>query len=216
MVLVGGIFTRGPGLSFLEGTAVTASGRTSVQDLGIWSDDQVEPLRQLVEFAHSQNQKIGIPLFHGGRKSNTLAPWLHRGRSTPKELGGWPDEVVAPSPIAYDDDHVQPRELTREDIKTLLTAYADAAKRAVSAGFDVIEIAGAHGFLITNFLSPHSNLRTDDYGGSFENRVRFPLEVIDIVRASIPAKMPLFFRWVCMLISLQECTANSFFYIMQN
>lgn len=196
---MGGIITRGPGLSFIEATAITPAGRTSQYDLGLWSDGQVEPLRQLVDFAHSQSQKIGIQLFHGGRRSNTITPWLSRGQSTPRELGGWPDKVVAPSAITYDKNHVQPRELSKEDMEELLVAYANAATRAVTAGVDVIEILGGHGYLINNFLSPQSNVRTDKYGGSFENRVRFPLEIVDVIRASIPADMPLFFRFAQIL-----------------
>lgn len=192
--IVGGILTRGPGLTFVEATAVTPEGRITPQDLGLWSDDQVEPLRALVEFAHSQNQKIALQLAHAGRKASTVAPWLHAGLSAPREDGGWPDNVVAPSAIPFNKDFPQPRALTKAEIKALVVAYADAAKRALKAGVDVLEVHGAHGYLLTEFLSPHTNKRTDEYGGSFENRTRFPLEVVDAVRAVMPEDMPLFFR----------------------
>ncbi|OBZ67649.1 putative NADPH dehydrogenase C23G7.10c [Grifola frondosa] len=195
-VAVGGIFTRGPGLTFVEATAVLPQGRTSPQDLGIWSDEHVEPLRKLVEFAHSQNQKIGIQLAHAGRKASTLAMWLDGNTGASANVGGWPDDVWAPSAIPYKDspDYPKAKALSVEGIQGVVRAFADAARRAVAAGFDVIDIHAAHGYLLHQFMSPVTNKRTDQYGGSFENRIRLPLEVVDAVRAAMPADTPLFFR----------------------
>ena len=194
LCIVGGIISRGPGLAFIEATAVTAQGRISPEDLGLWSDDQVPAFATLTDFAHSQNQKIAIQLAHAGRKASTVAPWLAQWKTATKEQGGWPEDIVAPSPVAHNPSLPQPRELTKEGIKEIVQAFADAARRAVQAGFDVIEIHGAHGFLLHSFMSPNSNFRTDEYGGSFENRTRIILEVVDAVRAVIPADTPLFYR----------------------
>jgi 2,4-dienoyl-CoA reductase-like NADH-dependent reductase (Old Yellow Enzyme family) len=181
-------------LTFVEATAVAPNGRITPQDAGLWSDEQIAPLKQITEFAHSQNQKIAIQLAHAGRKASTVAPWLHAGLSASRLEGGWPDDVVAPSAIPFDELYPKPSEISVQQIKDYVVAYAEAAKRALKAGVDVIEVHGAHGYLISEFLSPQTNQRTDEYGGSFENRIRFPLEVVDAVRAVIPAGMPLFFR----------------------
>ncbi|KAG6333195.1 hypothetical protein ID866_5892 [Astraeus odoratus] len=194
MAHLGGILTRGPGLSIIEATAVTPEGRITPEDAGLWKDSQAESLRQIVEFAHSQNQKIGIQLAHAGRKASTVSPWLHFGLRATEEVGGWPDNVLAPSPIPYNDGFPNPKELTKEQIKDVVVAFAEAAKRALKAGIDVIEIHAAHGFLLFSFLSPQTNRRTDEYGGSFENRIRLPLEVVRAIRNVIPDDMPLFFR----------------------
>ncbi|KAI0757920.1 FMN-linked oxidoreductase [Fomes fomentarius] len=191
---LGGIFTRGPGLSFVEATAVLPEGRISPEDAGIWDDAQTAAWSKLVAFAHSQNQKIGIQLAHAGRKASMAAIWVHASAVVDEASGGWPDEVYGPSAVPYDESHPMPKALTKEGIKKVLKGYADAARRAVKAGFDVVEIHGAHGFLISSFLSPTSNKRTDEYGGSFENRTRLAVEVVDVVRAVIPPTMPLFFR----------------------
>ena len=192
--VVGGIISRGPGLSFIEATAVTAQGRISGEDLGIWSDDHIPAFATLTEFAHSQGQKIAIQLAHAGRKASTVAPWLAVWKTQTKELGGWPDDIVGPSAVTHNPELPTPKELTKEGIKDIVNAYGDAARRSVQAGFDVIEIHGAHGFLLHSFMSPNSNFRTDEYGGSFENRTRIILEVVDAIRAVIPADMPLFYR----------------------
>ncbi len=179
----------------MEATAVVPEGRITPEDVGIWSDDYIAPLASIVEFAHSQNQKIAIQLAHGGRKASTVAPWIVTGDYTAGEdIGGWPNNVVAPSAIQWADDYPMPRELTNAEVKGLVQSFKDAAVRAVKAGFDVIEIHGAHGYLLTEFISPTSNHRTDEYGGSFENRIRFPLEVVDAVRSVIPDSTPLFYR----------------------
>ncbi|KAK8089105.1 NADH:flavin oxidoreductase/NADH oxidase [Apiospora hydei] len=162
---------RGNALTIVEATAVTANGRITPQDSGLWKDSQIEPLRRTVTFAHSQGQKIGIQLAHAGRKASTVAPWVatHTGTAS----------AIAP---AEDGELPHPKEMTRDDIKELVQAFRDAAARAVQAGFDMIEIHGAHGYLLTSFLSPLSNRRTDEYGGSFENRTRLLFQVIQAVR----------------------------------
>ncbi|XP_006463504.1 hypothetical protein AGABI2DRAFT_225342 [Agaricus bisporus var. bisporus H97] len=198
MAHLGGIISRGPGLSLVEATAVVPEGRITGDDLGIWSDAHIEPLAKIVEFAHSQSQKIGIQLAHAGRKASTLPPWLASTNalaSASPEQRGWPDNVWGPSTKPFDTTYPQPMELTKEGIQRTIEAFKNAAVRAVKAGFDVVEIHAAHGYLLSSFLSPSSNLRTDEYGGSFENRIRLLLEVIDTVRATIPESMPLFVRF---------------------
>lgn len=191
---IGGIVQRGPGLTMIEATAVLPEGRITPEDCGLWKDSQIEPLKKIVEFAHSQNQKIAIQLAHAGRKASTVAPWLSMGDVATKELGGWPDNVYGPSAIPFNDHHAQPKEMTKEDITNYKTAFKAAIERALKAGFDVIEIHNAHGYLLHSFLSPASNQRTDEYGGSFENRIRLTLEIVDIARSTIPDDMPLFLR----------------------
>lgn len=190
---LGGIIQRGPGLSFVEATGVQAVGRITPQDMGLWKDSQKEPLKRIVEFAHSQNQVIGIQLAHAGRKASTTAPWLGGGVAN-NDVGGWTEDCVAPSAIALSDASPVPKELSKDDIEQLKKDWVSAAKRAVDIGFDVIEIHCAHGYLFHEFLSPVSNHRTDEYGGSFENRVRIVLETAEAIRAVIPKDMPLFAR----------------------
>lgn len=191
---LGGIFTRGPGLTVVEAAAVVPEGRITPEDMGIWADSHIAPLADIVTFSHSQSQKIGIQIAHAGRKASTTAPWLSFSATAEKEANGWPDNVVGPSAIKYSDTFPEVRELTKDEIKGVVKAFADAAKRSVKAGFDVIEIHNAHGYLLGEFLSPVSNHRTDEYGGSYENRIRLTLEVVDAVRAAIPEDMPLFLR----------------------
>jgi len=193
LVHLGGIISRGPGLSLVEATSVTPEGRGTPQCPGLWDDKFIDGLRDIVDYAHSQGTKIGIQLGHMGRKASMTAPWLGTHIST-KEVGGWPDEVVAPSAIAWGPAYPTPKALTVEGIQRIVTAFADAAVRAVKAGVDVIEIHNAHGYLLHEFVSPISNKRTDQYGGSFENRTRFTVEVVDAIRAVIPESMPLFLR----------------------
>jgi 2,4-dienoyl-CoA reductase-like NADH-dependent reductase (Old Yellow Enzyme family) len=185
---------RGPGLACIEATAVTANGRITPEDVGLWKDSQIEGLRTACEFAHSQGQKLMIQLAHAGRKASTVAPWLSSGAVAGKDLNGWPDDVYAPSAIPWNEHHASPREMTLQDIKDFKESFAASVKRALKAGFDAIEIHGAHGYLIHSFLSPVSNQRTDDYGGSFENRTRLAVELTQETRAIIPKDMPLFFR----------------------
>ncbi|RPB02549.1 FMN-linked oxidoreductase [Choiromyces venosus 120613-1] len=194
MAHLGGIISRGPGLTIIEATAVVPEGRITPEDVGLWKDSQIEPMAKIVEFAHSQNQKIAIQLAHAGRKASTVAPWLSMGDVATEEANGWPNNVYAPSAIAYSERHAQPHEMTLEDIENLKKAWVAATRRALKAGFDVIEIHNAHGYLLHSFVSPASNKRTDTYGGSFENRTRLTREIVDLVRAEIPDSMPLFLR----------------------
>ncbi|KAK5057841.1 hypothetical protein LTR84_011842 [Exophiala bonariae] len=193
---LGGILQRGPGLTFVESAAVQKEGRTSPQDLGLWEDGHIEALARIVTFAHSQNQKIAIQLSHGGRKSSTTAPFLAKGTddTAAEDAGGWPDQVFAPSAIPFDQGYPQPQELTSTQIQRFKLDFLAAVKRAVKAGFDVVEVHAAHGYLLHEFLSPVSNRRTDEYGGSFENRTRLLVEIVDSIRAEIPAETPLFVR----------------------
>ncbi|TFK88407.1 FMN-linked oxidoreductase [Polyporus arcularius HHB13444] len=193
LVHLGGIFTHGPGLTITEATAVLPEGRISPEDAGIWTDEQAAAWAQVVHFAHSQNQKIGIQLAHAGRKASTAAPWVAAPGTVSSVGGGWPDDVWGPTDEPFQADYPTPKALTKEGITRVVKGFVDAAKRAVRAGFDVIEIHGAHGFLISSFYAPN-NTRTDEYGGSFENRIRFAIEVVDAVRSVIPPTMPLFFR----------------------
>ncbi|KAI1642936.1 FMN-linked oxidoreductase [Daldinia loculata] len=189
---------HGTPLTIIEATSVTPNGRISPDDLGLWKDSQIAGLKRIADFAHSQNQKLGIQLAHAGRKASTLAPWLVTdgsvGALASPEEGGWGDNVWAPSAIKYTNNFPDPKAMTIDDIKTLVQAFKDAARRSVEAGIDVIEIHAAHGYLITEFLSPLSNKRTDNYGGSFENRTRLLFEIIEAIRSVIPETMPLFVR----------------------
>lgn len=162
LVHLGQFALRGVSLVIIEASAVEPRGRITPQDSGIWADSHVEPLKRIADFLHSQGIKVGIQLAHAGRKASTLAPWI--GGSAKKtvadhSVGGWPDDVVGASAIPWGGDYAQPRELTVEDIQGLVKSFADAAVRAVKAGIDVIEIHGAHGYLLCSFLSPISNVR---------------------------------------------------------
>lgn len=191
---LGGIVSRGPGLALMEATAVQARGRITPQDAGLWLDAHIPGLAGIVQFAHSQGQKIGIQLAHAGRKGSTAAPWLGGSRHAAADADGWPDDLVAPSAVPYDAGSPTPREFTLAEIEALKADFVRAAQRAVRAGFDVLELHSAHGYLLHQFASPVSNRRTDRYGGSFENRVRLTLEIVEGVRAAIPDAMPLLVR----------------------
>ena len=181
----------GTGLIIVEATGVSPEGRISPYDLGIWNDTQVAAFRRITRFLVSQGTVPGIQLAHGGRKSSTDQPWKGGAPLSPDALGWQP---LGPSALAFDERHPVPTELTVAQITEIVGQFADAARRALAAGFEVAEIHGAHGYLISNFLSPHSNHRTDAYGGSYENRTRLALEVVDAVRAVWPDDKPLFFR----------------------
>ncbi|GAA3926186.1 NADH:flavin oxidoreductase/NADH oxidase [Streptomyces gulbargensis] len=183
--------TGGTGLILVEATAVTPEGRISPHDLGLWNDTQTEGLRRIAGFLKQHGTVPGIQLGHAGRKASTERPWEGRGPVAPGGPGWQP---VGPSPVPFADGHPAPTELTAEGIQEIVARFADAARRALDAGFEVVEVHGAHGYLIGEFLSPHSNHRTDAYGGSFENRTRFALEVVDAVRAVWPEDLPVFFR----------------------
>lgn len=191
---LGGMIMRGPGLTMVEATSPTPEGRITPEDSGLWKDSQIEPLKRIVEFAHSQNQKIGIQLGHAGRKASTVAPWLSSGDVADEHVNGWPSNVYGPSAIPYNDKHAMPKEMTKADIENLKSAWVASVERALTAGFDVIEIHNAHGYLLHNFVSPASNQRTDEYGGSFENRIRLTLEIVDLTRKTVPKDMPVFLR----------------------
>jgi 2,4-dienoyl-CoA reductase-like NADH-dependent reductase (Old Yellow Enzyme family) len=194
MAHVGGIVSRGPGLFCIEATSVTPQGRITPEDNGIWEDSQIAPLAKVVEFAHSQNQKIMIQLGHAGRKASTVAPWLSSGDLATEDIGGWPNDVWAASTIPYNDKFPKPNAMTKENIEQFKKDWAAGVKRSLKAGFDAIEIHNAHGYLLHNFISPATNNRTDEYGGSFENRTRLTLEIVELTRSLIPKDMPLFLR----------------------
>ena len=193
MQWLGSLATGGHGLVMTEATAVDPVGRHSLFDAGIWRDDHVDAWAPIVSFCRSYGATVGIQLAHAGRKAGTQPPWTGRAELTP-EQGGW--ESVGPSPVAA-DGHTPPRELSRQEITGIIGYFVAAARRAVSAGFQVIEIHSAHGYLLHEFLSPLSNKRTDEYGGSFENRTRLTLDVVRAVRSEIGDGMPLFVRLSC-------------------
>lgn len=181
----------GAGLVFTEATAVVPEGRISPQDLGIWKDEHIPQLKKITQFIEQHGSVPGIQLAHAGRKASTTEPW-NGDRFIPRAEGGW--QTVAPSAIPFHDEQNTPQALDPDGISRIVAAFKTAAKRALAAGFKVIEIHGAHGYLINEFTSPLSNTRTDMYGGSFENRTRFLLEIIVAVRSVWPEDLPLFLR----------------------
>jgi 2,4-dienoyl-CoA reductase-like NADH-dependent reductase (Old Yellow Enzyme family) len=191
LVHLGSRAVGGASLVFTEATAVTPEGRISPQDLGIWKDEHIEMLARITRFLRSQGAVPGTQLAHAGRKGSTARPW-EGGKEIPESQGGW--KPVAPSDIRFADDYPLPRALDEKGIRATVQAFADAARRACDAGFDVIEIHSAHGYLLHEFLSPISNHRTDNYGGSLENRTRLLREVVEAIRRVIPDGMPLFVR----------------------
>ena len=192
LVHLGSRAVGGAGLVFTEATAVTPDGRITAQDLGLWHDDQIEPLQRITRFIRAQGAVAGIQLAHAGRKASTYRPWLGKHGSVKEEEGGW--VPVGPSPIAFDPRHTVPTQLDESQINDLVQAFADAAKRALEAGFSVVEVHAAHGYLLHQFLSPLSNQRRDQYGGSFENRIRLVLQVTEAVRGVWPETLPVFVR----------------------
>ena len=191
LVHLGGLARGGAGLVLTEATAVTPEGRISPWDAGIWSDEQAHAYERITAFIHSQGSLAGIQLAHAGRKASTQRPWDGSG-SVAIEDGGW--QTLAPSAEAF-GQYAQPRAMTVEDIQATVRAFADAARRADAAGFDVVEIHAAHGYLLHQFLSPLSNLREDGYGGDFEGRTRLLIEVTEAVREVWPADKPLLVRF---------------------
>lgn len=192
LVHLGSRAVGGAALVFTEATAVSPEGRISPSDLGIYRDEHVAGLREIVDFIHEQGAVAGIQLAHAGFKASTAPPWEGGGPVGP-EHGGWTD-VVAPSAVPFRDGWIVPHALSARQIADLTGAFVSAARRAIAAGFRVIEIHAAHGYLLHEFLSPLANRRTDDYGGTFENRTRFLRDVAGAVREAIPAGMPLFVR----------------------
>ncbi|HVS98250.1 MAG TPA: NADH:flavin oxidoreductase/NADH oxidase [Puia sp.] len=181
----------GAGLVFTEATAVSPEGRISPHDLGIWKDAHIEGLRRIVKFVRAQGSEIGIQLAHAGRKASVREPW-NGGHLVKESEGGW--RVLAPGPIAYSEHYGMPVAMTVTDIRQVIDDFSAAARRAMLAGFKVVEIHAAHGYLLHQFLSPLSNSRNDEYGGSFENRIRLLLEVVASVRKNWPPGYPLFVR----------------------
>lgn len=192
LVHLGSRAAGGAGLVLTEATAVTPQGRISPQDLGIWNDDHMEFLARIVNFIGQQGSVAGIQLAHAGRKASTPPPWENRSVTLSEAEGGWP--VVAPSAIPFDEGCIVPTALNEAEIKDITSAFVQAARRSLQAGFQVAEIHAAHGYLLHQFLSPLSNQRTDQYGGSFENRTRLLREVVIAVRDIWPDNLPLLAR----------------------
>jgi 2,4-dienoyl-CoA reductase-like NADH-dependent reductase (Old Yellow Enzyme family) len=192
LVHLGSRAAGGVSLAFVEATAVTRDGRITAGDMGIWSDAHVAPLARIARFVQSQGAVAGIQLAHAGRKASCDLPWKGGARLKTPEEGGWP--VVAPSPIPFNEGDPEPVTLDKAAIDALVDAFEAAAVRALHAGFRVIEIHSAHGYLLHEFLSPLSNHRDDDYGGSLENRMRLVLRVAKRLRGRIPDELPLFVR----------------------
>lgn len=192
LVHLGSRAAGGAGMVIVEATAVEPRGRITYGDLGLWSDAQIEPLRRIVDFVKGQGSVPAIQIAHAGRKASCHLPWDGGAAIPPGAPNGW--QVVAPSAVPFQTGDPVPHALTVGEIDGLVEAFAATARRAVAAGFEVIEIHGAHGYLISSFLSPRSNRREDDYGGSFENRARFLTRVIGAVRGAIPEAMPLLLR----------------------
>ena len=200
---------KGAGLVFIEASGVQPNGRISPNCPGVWSDSQIDGIKAVADMVRSQGALSGMQLAHAGRKSSTCPPFINAQFKRPsvratKDVGGWPDDVVSASGgeefawdgkgSSEDGGFYPPRKLSLREIQQLVQDWASAAERSVKAGIDVIEIHGAHGYLIHQFLSPITNRRTDQYGGSFENRIRLLTDIIKAIRAVIPKDMPLFLR----------------------
>jgi 2,4-dienoyl-CoA reductase-like NADH-dependent reductase (Old Yellow Enzyme family) len=191
LVHLGSRAVGGAGLVLMEATAVERRGRISPGDTGIWRNEHIEPLSRITRFLSAHGAAAGVQLAHAGRKGSTAPPW-QGGGVIAQEAGGW--QPVAPSAVPFHPGDPAPRELSVAEIGSIIDAFRSAAGRAAEAGFQIAEIHGAHGYLIHEFLSPLSNLRTDDYGGAFEHRIRFALEVVRAVRSVWPENLPLFLR----------------------
>lgn len=191
LVHLGSRAVGGAALVMVEATAVEARGRISPGDLGLWKDEQIEGLSRIAQFITSQNAVPAIQIAHAGRKASCQAPW-EGDKTISVSEGGW--QTVAPSAISFKPGDSLPEALSQAEMKTILNAFVSSAKRALKAGFTVIEIHSAHGYLLHEFLSPLSNCRTDEYGGVFENRIRFLLEITEAVRKVIPDELSLWVR----------------------
>lgn len=191
LVHLGGLAQGGAGLVFTEAAAILPEGRISPEDLGLWNMDQAEALAPIAHFIKGQGAVPGIQLAHAGRKAATFAPWRGSGH-VPHEAGGW--RPVAPSALPFDTGWAVPTALDIPGIIAVIDGFMDAARRALAAGFQVIEVHAAHGYLLHQFLSPSSNQRTDSYGGAFENRTRLLREVVGALRSILPEELPLFVR----------------------
>jgi 2,4-dienoyl-CoA reductase-like NADH-dependent reductase (Old Yellow Enzyme family) len=191
MVHLGSRAIGGAALVLTEAAAVSPEGRITASDLGIWKDEHIDLLKKITRFIHQQNAVSGIQLAHAGRKASHREPW-NSGTMVAEKDGGW--LTVAPSPIPFSTNGYAPAALTEPGIQKVINDFQAAAKRALIAGFMVIEIHAAHGYLINEFLSPLTNKRTDKYGGSFENRIRFLLEIIQAIKKVWPENYPLLLR----------------------
>jgi len=192
LVNLGARAQGGFGLLLTEASAVTADGRISPQDTGLWNDTQRDAWVRIVDFVHAQGAAIGIQLAHAGRKASTYRgfPGEPEG-SVPVQEGGW--QTVSSSADAF-RGYDAPREMSLQDVRAVVAAFGEAARRSVEAGFDTVEVHGAHGYLVHQFLSPLTNHRTDAYGGDFAGRTRLLVEIVDAVRAAVPAEMPVLVR----------------------
>jgi 2,4-dienoyl-CoA reductase-like NADH-dependent reductase (Old Yellow Enzyme family) len=191
MVHLGSRAVGGAGLVITEATGVSAVGRISPQDTGIWSAEQIKAFKEITDFIKAQNSIPGIQIAHAGRKASTFAPWDGDGE-VPKEKGGW--VPLAPSAIPFTKGYPSPKEMDANDIKTVREEFSQAARNSLIAGFQVAEIHMAHGYLLNEFLSPLSNKRSDEFGGTLENRMRFPLQIAKDLREIWPQEWPLFVR----------------------
>ncbi|HEY2350080.1 MAG TPA: NADH:flavin oxidoreductase/NADH oxidase [Puia sp.] len=194
LVHLGSRALGGAALVIQEATAVTKRGRISPDDMGLWKDEQIEPLQRITGFIKKQGSVPGIQLAHAGRKASMSSPWKG-GKRLEESDDGWITQ--APSAIPFNEGYTFPEAMLKQDITQIISAFKSSAIRALDAGFEVIEIHGAHGYLINSFLSPLSNQRTDEYGGSFDNRIRFVIEIISHIRTVWPEKHPLFLRISC-------------------
>jgi 2,4-dienoyl-CoA reductase-like NADH-dependent reductase (Old Yellow Enzyme family) len=192
LVHLGSRAVGGAALVIAEATAILPEARISPQDLGIWSDAHIEPLARITKFIHAHGSVAGIQIAHAGRKASTVRPWDGAGRIDERQ-GGWSD-ILAPSAIPFAQNYAMPAAVTIERISAIVSAFGNAAERALEAGFRVLEIHSAHGYFLHEFLSPLSNHRTDAYGGSFENRTRIVREVVNRIRRVWPERLPLFIR----------------------
>ena len=191
MVHLGTRAVGGAGLVMAEASAVSPEGRISPYDLGMWSDKHAEKFESIVNFISSQGATPAIQLAHAGRKASHDRPWENRKMLLPKQ-DGW--DIVAPSPIAFDTESLTPNELSIEDIDGIVSDFVYSTILSVDVGFKVIELHFAHGYLVNQFLSPKSNIRDDEYGGSFKNRCKFAIDIVEKVRRNIPESMPLIVR----------------------
>lgn len=191
MVHLGSRTVGGAGLIITEATAVSPEGRISPADLGLWKDEHIAELQRITTFIHQHGAVAGVQLAHAGRKASHAEPWTG-GKQIPVMAGGW--QAVAPSAIAFAEGEEKPLELDKDGIDKVIADFKAATYRAIKAGFKVIELHAAHGYLLHEFLSPLSNQRTDEYGGSFENRIRLLLEITEVVRTAWPEEYPLFVR----------------------
>ena len=196
LVHLGKFAQGGAGVVFVEATAVEARGRITHGDTGIWDDAHIPGLQRIADFVRSQGAVPALQLAHAGRKASMARPWYGNAALTQADLerGDKPWTIVAPCDLPLGDEWIKPRPLEKSDLQVLLNAYQNAVRRAHAAGFDILELHSAHGYLLHTFLSPLTNTRRDEYGGILQNRMRFPLEVATAVRQAWPADKPLFMR----------------------